>query len=108
MICLLLFYFLRLERKTKVKLLVKNKMIQLQTEKLEIMDTVKSRFFTNVSHELRTPLTLIKGPIEKIANQNVFLEVKNRMVQMAVQNIGYLQSMITEILELTKLDLNDL
>jgi len=108
MMGLFLFYFLRLEKKTKAKLLVKNKMIQLQTEKLEMLDTVKSRFFANVSHELRTPLTLIKGPIEKIANQNVSLEVKNRMVQMALQNIGYLESMITEILELTKLDLNNL
>ena len=40
--------------------------IELQAEKLQELDQVKTHFFTNISHEFRTPLTVIKGMLGQI------------------------------------------
>lgn len=77
--------------------------IRRQTEELEQLDQVKSRFFANVSHELRTPLTLLLGPIEYALNDTGLGRQSRVLLQAAQRNSLHLQNLVNEILDLSKL-----
>src|SRR5690606_15979434 len=47
---------------------------QREARRIQELDKMKTRFFTNISHEFRTPLTLILTPIERLLKENDDLE----------------------------------
>lgn len=71
-----------------------------EAERLAELDNLKTRFFTNISHELRTPLTLLVAPIDdlerKIGPDATLTMMKN--------NLGRLQNLINQILDISKLE----
>lgn len=72
--------------------------------KLEELDKLKTRFFTNISHEFRTPLTLLVGPIEDLKNkfpQEGIIDVMQR-------NLQRLQTLINQLLDLSKLEAGEM
>ena len=54
----------------------------LEREKLEELNQMKLRFFTNISHEFRTPLCLTVGPIDNLLKeqQNGDIKMRNQLV----------------------------
>jgi signal transduction histidine kinase/DNA-binding response OmpR family regulator/streptogramin lyase len=72
-------------------------------KKLEEVDQMKSRFFTNISHEFRTPLTLILGPSENIIKETSKEEIKKKAGTIK-KNANRLLSLINQLLDLSKLD----
>lgn len=74
-----------------------NIIVEGQKKKLEELDQVKSRFFTNISHELRTPLTVIGGMAQQIKGN----EKAKKLIQ---RNNHNLLELVNQILDLRKLE----
>ncbi|MFX0555471.1 ATP-binding protein [Maribacter sp. CXY002] len=77
--------------------------------RMKDLDEVKSRFFTNISHEFRTPLTLIHAPLSKaksLQNQSdrEVITLSKRDFDIVERNSFRLQTLVDELLELSKLE----
>lgn len=72
-------------------------------DKLEEIDQMKSRFFTNISHEFRTPLTLILGPAEKIISETIDTNA-GKQAGLIKRNANRLLDLINQLLDLSKIE----
>ena len=83
-----------------------NRTVELEKheiQKLEEMDALKMRFFSNISHEFRSPLTLIIGPIEKILRTTKD-EVLKLQVNLIYRNAHRLLRLINQLMDFRKLE----
>lgn len=80
--------------------------VAAQAEELRRLDAFKSRFFANLSHEFRTPLTLIIGPLQRaLAGELGPMPPAFEMEgQRMLRNSRRLQRLITQILDLSRLE----
>jgi DNA-binding response OmpR family regulator/nitrogen-specific signal transduction histidine kinase len=77
--------------------------LELQAEKIQELDKIKSRFFANISHEFRTPLTLIQGPIKKKLKETQDPK-EARELNIVYQNSTRLLQLVNQLLDLSKLE----
>ena len=77
--------------------------LAIQSEKLQELDQVKSRFFANISHEFRTPLTIILGIVNKHRQKVASPELQNDC-QIMQRNANSLLRLINQLLELSRLE----
>lgn len=66
------------------------------------LEQLKLRFFTHISHELRTPLSVIQAPIERAIKAVSDQKLKDYL-SMALRNVGELQQLVEQILELRRI-----
>lgn len=87
------------------KIALKNqlKIEQVQAEKFQEIERIKTHFFTNISHEFRTPLTLILGPITKLIDENTNPQIKQPL-EMMQRNAKRLLLLINQLLDISKLE----
>ncbi len=76
-------------------------------QKIQELNELKSRFFTNISHEFRTPLTLIKSPLQSLQKE---ITKKNQLekLQLIDQNSNRMLELINQLLALSKIDSGNL
>lgn len=82
--------------------------IEQQAEALKALDAKKSAFFANISHELRTPLTLMLGPIHDVLERAELQAQDEQSLRLAYQHVNKMLTMVNEILDLSKLDADQL
>jgi signal transduction histidine kinase/ligand-binding sensor domain-containing protein/DNA-binding response OmpR family regulator len=98
----LLTYFIR--SITLTRILEKNELKQekLDKEKLEEVNQMKLKLFTNISHDFRTPLTLIIGPLQRMMKEkkgNSFIQEQHQIMN---RNANMLLDLINQILDFRK------
>jgi len=78
----------------------------LESKKLQEIDQIKTRFYTNVSHEFRTPLTLILGPLETATSLSDTIGEKEikRNLDMVSRNAQRLLELINQLMDFSKLE----
>lgn len=74
-----------------------------QSEKLQELDRLKSRFFANISHEFRTPLTLLLGMLDKFDRKGPGKKFGDN-VKIMQRNASRLLQLINQLLDLSKLE----
>ncbi len=83
----------------RVKIRHDYEMRNLEAEKLQELDEMKTRFFTNISHEFRTPLTLIQGPAKQILELTTDDRVseKAKLIHRSAKKLNRLANQLLDI-----------
>ena len=98
----------RLEKQVELRtqeLAVQNKQLETMAQHVKEITEEKIAFFTNITHEFRTPVTLIHGPIEHALKETQNEAVKAQL-QIAERNSRYLLSLVNELMDFRKLDID--
>lgn len=106
---------------TQSEIIEKNKQLQIQNEEInqqknaiyemsqqmEKLNKEKISYFTNIAHEFKTPLSLILGPTGQLIQDAESLE-KKESLDMINRNARYLLSMVNQLIDIQKIDTNNL
>ncbi len=75
-----------------------------EAKKLQELNTLKSKLYTDISHEFRTPLTLISGPIESKLSEVELSSSDRTNFSMIRRNTGRMLTLVDQLLDLAKVD----
>lgn len=75
-----------------------------EKERLEELDQMKIRFFTNITHEFKTPLTLISAPLDNLVSDSTPKEKKEYYYKLIKGNITRLKSLGNQLIDFRKAD----
>ena len=106
-LCYTLFLFI-LSYATLVLIRLRNreknelKKEKLNRERLEEVNQMKLKLFTNISHDFRTPLTLIVGPLQRMIENNMGDEFIQKQHITMQRNANMLLQLITQLLDFRK------
>ncbi len=73
-----------------------------EKERMEEINQMKLRLFTNISHDFRTPLTLIIGPLERMLHKNIGTPYIQRQHEIMHRNASVLLQLINQLLDFRK------
>ena len=74
-----------------------------EAERIQELDAMKTKFFTNVSHEFRTPLSLILSPLDKVIKKSSDAEQKKQL-HLIERNAKRLLNLVNQLLDFRKME----
>ncbi len=77
-----------------------------EAERIQAVDVMKTKFFTNVSHEFRTPLSLILSPLDKIVKQTTD-PAQKKQLHLIQRNAKRLLNLINQLLDFRKMEVQE-
>lgn len=77
-----------------------------EAERIQQVDALKTKFFTNVSHEFRTPLSLILSPLEKIVKKAGDPE-QRKQLQLVQRNAKRLLNLVNQLLDFRRMEVQE-
>lgn len=87
--------------------IIKRNYIQ-EYERAKMADRLKSSFLANMSHEIRTPLNAIVGFSSLVSEPDVVEKDKQKFMEQILSNSDYLLSLIEDIIDVSKIESNQL
>ena len=72
------------------------------------LDEARKRFIATASHELRTPIFSLGGFLELLADEDVDEQTREQFLQQLREQVGRLQKLATDLLDLSKLEAGSL
>ncbi len=81
----------------------RDKLIELN-KRVQLVNQLKLRFFTNISHEFRTPLTLIMGVMERFTETWKGDRESYQLITLANRNARRLLHLINQLMEFRKIE----
>ncbi len=73
-----------------------------EKQRIQELNQLKLRFFTNISHEFRTPLSLISGPLEKLMTYKSDNDEQKYLLKLMQNNVKRLLLLINELMDFRK------
>lgn len=77
---------------------------EMERKKIEEINQMELRFFTNISHEFKTPLTLILGPLEKLLSREELTEPVRKHLKMMQVNGARMLRLINQLMDFRKVE----
>jgi len=77
---------------------------RLEKERIEKINRLKLKLFTNISHDFRTPLTLIIGPLERMLKNKEGDNYVQGQHQIMFRNASVLLELINQLLDFRKFE----
>ncbi|NNM09470.1 MAG: helix-turn-helix domain-containing protein [Flavobacteriaceae bacterium] len=99
-----LLYLIYLYFKWRWSMQLKLRLEHEETERLQKLDDLKTKLYTNISHEFRTPLTLISGPVQQLLNTAGLSEKDKQSLSIIEGSSERMLRLINQMLDLSKLE----
>ncbi|MCB9316094.1 MAG: response regulator [Lewinellaceae bacterium] len=84
------------------RILLRRRLAQAETIRLQELDSVKTKLYTNITHEFRTPLTIISGMADQVRENPT--EWFAEGLDMIKRNSNRLLGLVNQMLDLAKLE----
>lgn len=78
--------------------------VEIEKNRFQKIDELKTKLYTDISHEIRTPLTLISGPIENQLGRTGLTDKDKDELTLIKNNTERLMGLVDQMLDLSMID----
>jgi signal transduction histidine kinase/ligand-binding sensor domain-containing protein/DNA-binding response OmpR family regulator len=75
-----------------------------EVKRIEEINNMKLRFFTDISHEFKTPLTLIKSPVDKLRKFSHLDKEFGYLTNIAYKNVNRMMRLVEQLMTFRRIE----